>query len=680
MLPRPWSKPSPESLDLGPASREEGSRRITPMLRVRPPPSLSPLFRFGSSKQSRRETPSPNSAGARPSTTPPTPARPPTLEAKNPNQSPSTTPRPPDFFFLRACRAPGQPRAFRAAPPTGAPPARCPPAPAPTPPTETPRSTASPARSSWRTSAPPSAGPTTTRPRGCSTRATAGSPRFRPRSPRPRPCSRRSSRASRTRARSSRPCGKTTTRSRRRTAGRSGSPPVGEFRPDAAGVSCKAKGPAPEGREGRRAGVSCKRNAPVGSPDDDDDRIPLSQLMKKRRGPQPVPNGEPKKGHGDVQANSVGPSLGDHPPERPPVNRGAPKASAGQRGGASQQLKVAAVEQGKGRICQSREAGGLSRAMPTLPPTDSAVGNNSQKKSSKADGAEDGARIGGKQGSAAGPPFQVRESARAGAETPKENTGSALDATVSLVLNTIREQGKTNGGMHKMKAPLETNGFGEKACMVARDIREQQKTQGQVLKTDVLQGTNGIGQQNVKLGTVQNREVSDGARLRTSDKQVSSSLKPNNQLTLHSEQMPSERPTSLQPNNQLTLHSEKMPVKSSLPSEVTRNWESASEVYTSCLVNNEICMQAACALLRQKKLSIQEGKDGYTVVNKSDVHRAASLAEFLLDGNLQGPLKRTAEELAKRDSGGVDLLARVAMGFSEQLFSIYRNKEDPYFR
>jgi len=56
------------------------------------------------------------------------------------------------------------------------------------------------------------------------------------------------------------------------------------------------------------------------------------------------------------------------------------------------------------------------------------------------------------------------------------------------------------------------------------------------------------------------------------------------------------------------------------------------------------------------------------------------LAEFLLDGNLQGPLKRTAEELVKHDSGGQDLLGRVAMGFSEQLFSIYRNKEDPYFR
>jgi hypothetical protein len=60
--------------------------------------------------------------------------------------------------------------------------------------------------------------------------------------------------------------------------------------------------------------------------------------------------------------------------------------------------------------------------------------------------------------------------------------------------------------------------------------------------------------------------------------------------------------------------------------------------------------------------------------------RAAGLAGFLLDGNLQGPLKRTAEELVKHDSGGQDLLGRVAMGFSEQLFSIYRNKEDPYFR
>ncbi|XP_039811928.1 uncharacterized protein LOC120674892 [Panicum virgatum] len=454
----------------------------------------------------------------------------------------------------------------------------------------------------------------------------------------------------------------------------------GEFRPDVAGVSCKAKG--------RRAGDSCKRKAPVNmdssDADDEDDRIPLSQLIKKRRGAEPVPNGEPKKGQQDVQANSVGP-LGDHPPERPPVNRGDPEPSAGQRAGASPQLKVANLANKKGDICQPREGGGLSRTMPAPPPTDSAAKNSPRKKFSKVDGAEDGGRIGNKGGSAAGPPFQVRtpshtdtarrivESARAGADTPNVTTGSAPDATINLVPDTIREQGRTNGGMHKMKAPLETNGIAGKSCVVPGAIREQQKSQSQVLNIDVLSGTNGIGKQSGKLTTCQDNEVSDRGRLRTSDKAVSASLQPNNQLTLHSKQMPVESslPTSLQQNNLITLHSEQKPVESSLPSEVTRHWKSASDVYTSCLANNDICMQAACALLRQKKLTIQGGRSDF---------RAAGLAEFLLDGNLQGPLKRTAEELVKHDSGGQDLLGRVAMGFSEQLFSIYRNKEDPYFR
>lgn len=56
------------------------------------------------------------------------------------------------------------------------------------------------------------------------------------------------------------------------------------------------------------------------------------------------------------------------------------------------------------------------------------------------------------------------------------------------------------------------------------------------------------------------------------------------------------------------------------------------------------------------------------------------LAGFLLDGNLQGPLKRTAEDLVKHDSTGHDLLERVVLQCSEQLFCIFRNKDDKYFR
>ncbi|OEL36862.1 hypothetical protein BAE44_0002114 [Dichanthelium oligosanthes] len=430
-----------------------------------------------------------------------------------------------------------------------------------------------------------------------------------------------------------------------------------EFRrPDvAAGASRKGKEPTPpEGGEGRRAGGSWKSNARafIDSSDDDvdeDDRIPLkalSELMKKRREAQPVPNG-------------------DHPPERPPppVNRGGPKATSVKRkrrlcksgvggglsramptplstdsaaGSSHHQLEVATFVQGKGMVCQSGVGQGLSRAMPTPSLTDSAVGNENNS-SKAADGDEDGARIGAKQGSAAGLPFPVRtpshkntvrrsvESARAGAETPKERTGFAPDATITLVLNTISDQEKTNGGMHKMKAPLETNESGEKTHMVLGDTREQTKTQGQVLKIDVLPGTNNhcIGQQSGKLSTRQNREVSDGGRFRMSDKPVSASLQPNKQLTLHSEQTPAESslPTSLEPNNQITLHSEQMPVESSLPSAVASHWESAWDVYASCLNSKELCMQAACALHRQRKLTIQGGQSGYTGLSKFDLHR-----------------------------------------------------------
>ncbi|KAF8675834.1 hypothetical protein HU200_047325 [Digitaria exilis] len=265
----------------------------------------------------------------------------------------------------------------------------------------------------------------------------------------------------------------------------------GEFRPDVARVSCKAADPTREGGEGRRPGVSCKRNAPAAhedasESDDEDDRIPLSRLMKKRRKAKPVSNGVPKNGHVDAQVNSVG-HLEDHPTERPLVNLGEPKASAGKRVDASPKLKEASFVQGRGRICQSWEGKGLSRAMPTLPPIDSAVG-------SKVDGSQYGSKIGGERGSAACPPFQVKtpthtdmarrivESARARAETPKGHNGSPLDASTSSVLNIIREQVKTIGGMQKVNGPLETGGIVEKACVVSRAIRKQQETQGPVLK------------------------------------------------------------------------------------------------------------------------------------------------------------------------------------------------------
>ncbi|PNT72527.1 uncharacterized protein LOC100842741 [Brachypodium distachyon] len=108
----------------------------------------------------------------------------------------------------------------------------------------------------------------------------------------------------------------------------------------------------------------------------------------------------------------------------------------------------------------------------------------------------------------------------------------------------------------------------------------------------------------------------------------------------------------------------------SLPSAVTRNWESEGDMITSLIENVELSMQALCALYRQKKLTLE---------NAGLTFRATKLAEFLLDSDLQGPMKRTAEELENQDPSNSSFLQQVGLDLSGQLFDIFRNKEDRYF-
>uniref|UniRef100_A0ACD5VRI9 Uncharacterized protein n=1 Tax=Avena sativa TaxID=4498 RepID=A0ACD5VRI9_AVESA len=112
---------------------------------------------------------------------------------------------------------------------------------------------------------------------------------------------------------------------------------------------------------------------------------------------------------------------------------------------------------------------------------------------------------------------------------------------------------------------------------------------------------------------------------------------------------------------------------SSLPSTVTSEWISEGHMVTSLLEdkNVEVNMQALCALYRQGKLATGD---------KRIECRANKLAEFLLDGDRHGPMKRTAEELKKKDVTNAPFVQLVTSVCSEPLFGIFRNKEDPYFR
>ncbi|KAI4999475.1 hypothetical protein ZWY2020_004064 [Hordeum vulgare] len=108
----------------------------------------------------------------------------------------------------------------------------------------------------------------------------------------------------------------------------------------------------------------------------------------------------------------------------------------------------------------------------------------------------------------------------------------------------------------------------------------------------------------------------------------------------------------------------------SLPSTITSKWESEGHLCSSVCNHVEIAMQALCALYRQRKLAMEDAREE---------HRAHTLAEFLLDGDLQGPMRKTVAELVNHDETNPPFLIQVTISCSGQLYGIFRNKEDPYF-
>ncbi|KAJ0049386.1 hypothetical protein Pint_15026 [Pistacia integerrima] len=63
----------------------------------------------------------------------------------------------------------------------------------------------------------------------------------------------------------------------------------------------------------------------------------------------------------------------------------------------------------------------------------------------------------------------------------------------------------------------------------------------------------------------------------------------------------------------------------------------------------------------------------------SNALRGTTLAEFLIDGNPLGRLRKSIRELEQYDEKGLDDCKKLATEHSKQLFEIYQSKEDPLF-
>jgi len=55
------------------------------------------------------------------------------------------------------------------------------------------------------------------------------------------------------------------------------------------------------------------------------------------------------------------------------------------------------------------------------------------------------------------------------------------------------------------------------------------------------------------------------------------------------------------------------------------------------------------------------------------------IAEFLLDGDIYGPPKKSVKEFKKRYPDGLEYCRKIADRYSKQLFTIYQQGEDPFF-
>uniref|UniRef100_A0A453EG84 Uncharacterized protein n=2 Tax=Aegilops tauschii subsp. strangulata TaxID=200361 RepID=A0A453EG84_AEGTS len=130
-----------------------------------------------------------------------------------------------------------------------------------------------------------------------------------------------------------------------------------------------------------------------------------------------------------------------------------------------------------------------------------------------------------------------------------------------------------------------------------------------------------------------------------------------------------------------------------------KDWKIELEMLSAFDEYPELRLKAVCALYRKQtqeeqagKFTIMHNKKGYqidarrnlghmgvglTVNMSSSVFRGSHIAQFLLDGDAAGPLKKTAQDLENYDRYALEFCHKMALHYSKQFFAIYQNKEDP---
>lgn len=113
-------------------------------------------------------------------------------------------------------------------------------------------------------------------------------------------------------------------------------------------------------------------------------------------------------------------------------------------------------------------------------------------------------------------------------------------------------------------------------------------------------------------------------------------------------------------------------------------WEFEADMLSAFAKDPKLCMKAVCVLYRMQtsdeklvKGTIHSNQRGFS---QCDAPRGSTLGEFLTDGDPLGDLKKSVKDLKEYDPNALELCRTLATHYSKQLFAIYKNKEDPFFR
>ncbi|KAL2236682.1 cingulin-like [Sesamum indicum] len=111
-----------------------------------------------------------------------------------------------------------------------------------------------------------------------------------------------------------------------------------------------------------------------------------------------------------------------------------------------------------------------------------------------------------------------------------------------------------------------------------------------------------------------------------------------------------------------------------------RTWMFPSDMLKAFMEDDELCMNAVCALYRQQ-VSASKSNAGFAgIFHHFEAMSGCALAEYLIGEDPELKLRKSRAEVKEQFPCAINLCRRIATDYYENLFALYCNGDDPFFR